>query len=267
MNRVGAQESTYIPAKTYEGRRPGYVFTTRSGRTGYFDDPLQVDEAPLAKRAKQEDSVDDIVARAEDADVEEVDAGAVRKLLLTLEKRITRNRQLRVKRVRRADGSRGRRSRGDAPRPRRGRLESSRRRLGTTSRPARRPPQVLGRAVEIRRVRSRPRRRDQAVRPLRGRARVVRRAREAGRRVVHRESRRARERRRLRVGRAARDVSRRGAFEMQVLFVRRRAWGVPVDVLGVRSPGPDDSAVRARRSPRGASDRSRRPLGRTSRHQ
>ena len=36
----GDENPVYIPAKMYEGRRPGYVFTTRGGRTGYYDDPV-----------------------------------------------------------------------------------------------------------------------------------------------------------------------------------------------------------------------------------
>ena len=32
------QGSKFIPAKTYEGSRPGYVFTTRAQGTGYYSD-------------------------------------------------------------------------------------------------------------------------------------------------------------------------------------------------------------------------------------
>ncbi len=75
-------------SNAYTGPVPGYVFTTRNGRTGYYEDPQQ---------PKTNKTIDAILEKADDEDIEEIDGAAVRKLLLTLEKRITRNAQLRVK--------------------------------------------------------------------------------------------------------------------------------------------------------------------------
>lgn len=75
-------------AAAYAGPLPGSVFTTRNGRTGYYADPLQ---------PKTGAAIDAILDQADDADVDEIDEQAVKKLLLALEKRITRNAQLRVK--------------------------------------------------------------------------------------------------------------------------------------------------------------------------
>ena len=94
----------YIPAKTYEGHRPGYVFTTRDGRTGYYDDPVSRDaaaEPPPAKRARSGGelpaAVESILAKADEAEIAELDAASLKRLLLAFEKKITRNRQMRVK--------------------------------------------------------------------------------------------------------------------------------------------------------------------------
>ena len=75
-------------SNAYTGSIQGYVFTTRQGRTGYYEDPQQ---------PKTDKTIDAILEKADDEDIEEIDQAAVRKLLLTLEKRITRNAQLRVK--------------------------------------------------------------------------------------------------------------------------------------------------------------------------
>ena len=75
-------------SNAYTGSIQGYVFTTRQGSTGYYEDPQQ---------PKTNKTIDAILEKADDEDIEEIDQAAVRKLLLTLEKRITRNAQLRVK--------------------------------------------------------------------------------------------------------------------------------------------------------------------------
>ena len=67
-------------SNAYTGPVPGYVFTTRNGRTGYYEDPQQ---------PKTNETIDAILEKADDEDIEEIDGAAVRKLLLTLEKRIT----------------------------------------------------------------------------------------------------------------------------------------------------------------------------------
>ena len=106
---MSAASGIYVPAKTYEGHRPGYVFTTRDGRTGYYDDPVSRDRAreagdpPPAKRARGGGggelpaAVESILAKADEEEIAELDAASLKKLLLAFEKKITRNQQLRVK--------------------------------------------------------------------------------------------------------------------------------------------------------------------------
>ncbi|KAH8043999.1 DNA binding protein [Aureococcus anophagefferens] len=100
---TGAVEDLFIPAKTYEGSRPGYVFSTRDGRTGYYSD------ARAAKRPRDDGAesaaagscpttaASAILAKADEAEITELDAASLKRLLLSLEKKITRNQQLRVK--------------------------------------------------------------------------------------------------------------------------------------------------------------------------
>ncbi|KAH8097272.1 DNA binding protein [Aureococcus anophagefferens] len=103
---TGAVEDLFIPAKTYEGSRPGYVFSTRDGRTGYYSDARAAKrprddgaESAAAKRARPDDDggVEAILAKADEAEITELDAASLKRLLLSLEKKITRNQQLRVK--------------------------------------------------------------------------------------------------------------------------------------------------------------------------
>ena len=101
------QGSKFIPAKTYEGSRPGYVFTTRAQGTGYYSDGRWAgkrereadDEGGAAKRSRGggEGSVESILAKADEVEITELDASSLKRLLLSFEKKITLNQQLRVK--------------------------------------------------------------------------------------------------------------------------------------------------------------------------
>lgn len=97
--------AAFIPAARFAGSRQNYVFTTRDAKTGYYfdaTDPRQPhdDGAPVeAQQSLDAESVDAILKRADLVEVNEVDNETARRLLLQLEKRMLRNRQLRVKYV------------------------------------------------------------------------------------------------------------------------------------------------------------------------
>lgn len=95
--------ATFIPAARFAGARQNYVFTTRDARTGYYFDttePRKHNEHGARVDSQQSEdsaSVEAILRRADLVEVNEVDNEAARRLLLQLEKRMLRNRQLRVK--------------------------------------------------------------------------------------------------------------------------------------------------------------------------
>ncbi|KAH8067116.1 DNA binding protein [Aureococcus anophagefferens] len=80
---TGAVEDLFIPAKTYEGSRPGYRATT----------------APSAAAAQARGNGGGVERSwpRRRAEITELDAASLKRLLLSLEKKITRNQQLRVK--------------------------------------------------------------------------------------------------------------------------------------------------------------------------
>lgn len=79
----------FVPARRFDGARPNFVFTTRDRGTGYYFDG---EPSAATKRPRIEE-----VGSDDDASVEEVNADSAKRLLLQLEKRMLRNRQLRVK--------------------------------------------------------------------------------------------------------------------------------------------------------------------------
>ena len=85
----------FVTSSRWAGAKPGYVFTTRHGATGYYvddDDAAEPEEpAPKRARADEPESIEQILAKGDDADVQELDESSLKQLLLSFEKKITRN--------------------------------------------------------------------------------------------------------------------------------------------------------------------------------
>ncbi|GBF90342.1 hypothetical protein Rsub_02448 [Raphidocelis subcapitata] len=109
----GAPAAPFVAAKAFQGRRPGYLFTTRSMGTGYYLDPLQPPPsadgeeggdggaaAPQRAAAAPLDG-DELLRRAEEeANIDEVqalDARSLRRLAAQLDKKARENLELRAK--------------------------------------------------------------------------------------------------------------------------------------------------------------------------
>ena len=67
----------FVASSRWAGAKPGYVFTTRHGATGYYvddDDAAEPEEpAPKSARADEPESIEQILAKGDDADVQELD--------------------------------------------------------------------------------------------------------------------------------------------------------------------------------------------------
>ncbi|KAJ1458298.1 Catenin-beta-like protein [Pelagophyceae sp. CCMP2097] len=90
-------------AAKFAGARPGYVFTTRKGQTGYYTDGPEDDGGGDRKKRKvephneEDETIAAILSRNEAVDVSELTPASLKHLMLSLEKKITRNSQLRVR--------------------------------------------------------------------------------------------------------------------------------------------------------------------------
>ena len=83
----------FVASRRWTGAKPGYVFTTRNNQTGYYLDDATEPEQPAPKRMRTDEpeSIEQILAKGDDADVQELDESSLKQLLLSFEKKITRN--------------------------------------------------------------------------------------------------------------------------------------------------------------------------------
>ena len=83
----------FVASRRWTGAKPGYVFTTRNDQTGYYLDDATEPEEPAPKRTRTDEpeSIEQILAKGDDADVQELDESSLKQLLLSFEKKITRN--------------------------------------------------------------------------------------------------------------------------------------------------------------------------------
>ena len=83
----------FVASRRWTGAKPGYVFTTRNDQTGYYLDDATEPEEPAPKRTRTDEpeSIEQILAKGDDADVQELDESSLKQLLLSFEKKINRN--------------------------------------------------------------------------------------------------------------------------------------------------------------------------------
>jgi beta-catenin-like protein 1 len=102
----------FIASNRWQGAKPGYVFTTRRGKVGYYLESAGTaagagaeedadDDPPAAKRVRraedEEPSIEQLLAKGDAADIEELDLSGLKQLLLAFEKKINKNQNMRVK--------------------------------------------------------------------------------------------------------------------------------------------------------------------------
>jgi len=108
---------SYIPASSYQGSRPGYVFQMNTQGVGYYLDPMQnsapsiENEEPMGDSKKRklgdlstdvkppvdQNAIEKLLEESENVDIEMLTSDSLKKMLLGFEKKINKNQKLRMK--------------------------------------------------------------------------------------------------------------------------------------------------------------------------